>query len=575
MSLALFLALLLQAVPMPATPQAPPPGIPAFPPVPELVEIDEPAPADLPADAVPVPVPPTPVDALGLRGDVERFIGQSGLGEAVWTVIVRDVARDSVLLRMNPVVVKPASNLKLLSSAAFLHRFGPDFTFTTGVWLRGGRHGDTWRGDLVVVGSGDPTIGAPWLDTPPLGFFEELADSLSARGIRRIEGDLVGVESLFDAQPYPAGWSWDDITFYYAVQNAPLSFHENTVDLTVHADAPPGGRPRIEWFPYSTDYMRFRNEQVVLPPDSSYDEGYLRDPGTNLVHLTSALPQGMVEEEAIAVHDPGAYFMDTLHKTLLRDSIAVSGRVRTTRDTLYLPDTLGLFLPEPWKTATATTGAPDAAAPELLASYESPALSVLLGEMNQESSNFISEMLAKTLAVLEAGRPGSTGEGVEAIRGQLADLGVDTAKVYLQDASGMSPGNRFSADELNRLLVLMTRHPHAGVYRQSLAVAGRSGTLERRLTRPGRFCPGDRAPAGPSIPPDAPPAYATPCIDRPGAFAGKSGYISGVRTLSGYLTTAGGRELAVTLATNQFIGKVSQVDRVQEAILTLLHEKIP
>lgn len=517
---------------------------------------------------------PQPVDELGLGETVRRLIEGAGLAEAVWTVVVRDVRSDSVLLRMNPHVIKPASNLKLLSSAAFLHLMGPEFRYVTGVWLRGTPNGEVWEGDVVVVGSGDPTLGAPWLDTPPLDVFEGVADSLRARGITRIEGDLIGVESLFDAQPYPAGWSWDDITFYYAVQNGPLSFHENTVGLTVHADTPVGSSPRVEWFPYSTDYVSFENRQRVTPSDQPYEEGYLRLPGTNVVQLTSSLPRGMVEEEAIAVHDPGGYFMDTLHKTLLRGSIQVAGRIRTTRDTTFVRDSLGLDMAAPWDADTAVP-THELPPPVRLASYQSPDLSVLLREMNQESSNFISEMLAKTAAAMRTGHSGSTEEGVFVIREQLADLGIDTSRVELQDASGMSPGNRLSADELNRLLVRMTRHPHAQVYRQSLAVAGRSGTLERRLTQPGRFCPGGSEPPVDALPPDTPAVYERPCLDRPGAFAGKSGYISGVRTLSGYLSTASGRDVAVTLATNQFIGKVSQIDRVQEAILTLLHENIP
>lgn len=466
--------------------------------------------------------------ALTLEDRIRGIIDSSAYREAVWSIIVRDANTGDVVVSINPKLIQPASNLKLLTSAAYLHLLGPEYRFQTTLHTRGTITGETLKGDLYVFGKGDPSIGTEFADPSPLAVFERWKGVLDSLGIRRIEGNLIGNESYFDDLPYPWGWSWDDLTFYYAVPVGALSFHANTVDLEVDARGKVGDRPEIRWFPFDTDFVTFVNEQIIIPEGLKYDEGYLRLPGTNIIKLTSELPKGYIERESLAIEDPGAYFMDTFHKYLERNGIEVTGVALTERID---------HGPRPF--------------PGLIDVYESRPLSDLIQEMNQESSNFISEMILKAVAAKHLGppngTPGSTETGLELVAAQLAELGMDTARVKLADGSGMASGNLVAADELNRFLLRMMKDPHWPYFRESLAVYGVNGTLKSR-------------------PVDA---------MVPFRFRGKTGYISGVRTLSGYLSGNDGQEWVVTLATNQFIGRVSPLDRIHEQILRTLYEHTP
>lgn len=467
-------------------------------------------------------------DSLSLEQRIRAIIDSSAYREAVWSVIVRDAMTGKVVVSINPKLIQPASNLKLLTSASFLHLLGPEYRFQTTLHARGSIREGVLNGDLYVFGKGDPSIGTEFADPNPLALFERWKGVLDSLGIRRINGNLIGNEAYFDELPYPWGWSWDDLTFYYAVPIGALSFHENTVDLEVDARGRVGDRPEIRWFPFQTDFVTFVNEQTIIPEGLKYEEGYLRMPGANVIRLTSELPKGYIEKESLAIENPGAYFMDTFYKYLELNGIEVGGVAVTERiDHGSRPF------------------------PGLIDAYESRPLSELIREMNQESSNFFSEMILKAVAAKHLGppngTPGSTETGLELVMAQLAEMGMDTSRVKLADGSGMASGNLVAADELNRFLLGMMKDPHWDAYRESLAVYGVNGTLKSRPVN----------------------------ADVPLRFRGKTGYISGVRTLSGYLSGSAGQEWVVTLATNQFIGRVSPLDRIHEQILRTLHEQSP
>ncbi|SMO31859.1 D-alanyl-D-alanine carboxypeptidase/D-alanyl-D-alanine endopeptidase [Gracilimonas mengyeensis] len=442
--------------------------------------------------------------------------------EAFWSVTVRD-ENGGILESYHPKkAIIPASNQKLVTSAALLDYFGSDFKFVTNIYGDGSQQGATWMGDLIIKGSGDPSISGDLYDGDRYHVFEVFLEQLQDQGIERVEGDLLADVSLFDTQYYPKGWDWYDMSFYYGVQVSPLSFNNNAVDLDVYAEGNIGDTPRISWFPENTDYVTFVNEQVITHPATEYDEYYRREMGGNTIVLGSTLPQGYHEEEALSVNNPALFFLDSFKKYLLRNGISVTGDIE--------------ILPAEASYDTSM----------VLAQHHSKPLGKLIEWLNKESDNFYTEMLVKKLSAQSGTQPGTFEDGIKLVRVFLDGLGIDTTYVQMNDGSGMAAGNFNQTSILSGLLQNMQDHPEFDSYFSSMSIAGIDGTLAHRMK-------------------------GTPLYQN---FRGKSGFVTGVRTLSGYMEAKSGKKLIVSLATNSFISeKVRPIDAVHEEILMYLYEK--
>lgn len=457
-----------------------------------------------------------------LSADVRQIIDSSDASNAWWSVVVSDTTGRVLESYYPGKLVRPASNLKLLSTAAILDQLGPDYRYLTRVWGRGHQEGNTWHGDIIVEGSGDPAISGIFYDDHRFHVFEKFYAALDSLGIRRIRGDLIGNDARFEQQVYPKGWSWEDLTYYYGVEISALSFNGNAVDLQVYADRPVGDKPRIQWFPFDTDYVHFINEQVITPPNTEFDEFYRRELGSNTITLASKVPQNYVEEESLAIHNAPLFFMDTFTEYLRDGGMEIGGRALVDHERRRFGE--GAYT--------------------LLATHRSPPMRELLQQANKESDNFYVEMMMKTMAAERYDAPGNTELGLGLIREFAHSAGMDTTRLHMTDASGMSPQTLMTAEDLNRLLVRMQFHPAFRVYRSSLPIAGVDGSISHRFRN-------------------------TPLS---GNLRGKTGYVSGVRALSGYMTASSGRPLVFSVITNHYTSETSYVDYLHERILRHWYE---
>jgi D-alanyl-D-alanine carboxypeptidase/D-alanyl-D-alanine-endopeptidase (penicillin-binding protein 4) len=455
---------------------------------------------------------------------LQGFIHSASVNDATWSITVRDSSGHILESWHSNRLMRPASNLKLLTSAAILHSLGPDYQFETPIYGIGELRDSVWDGDLLIFGKGDPTISGTLYNGDRFYVFEQIYRSLDSLGIQTISGNIIGNESYFDDIPYPKGWNWDDLSFYYGVEINALSFNENCVDLEVFADGKIGDTPQIEWFPYDTDYVEFLNEQVIAPRHTEYDEYYRRVLGTNTIILRSSLPQGYYETESLSVTNPSMFFVDTFYEFLQDSGIEVEGQVGVERQML---DERQL------------------AEYKKLHSYKSPPLSEMLSQINKESDNFYTEMLVKTLATDTYGAPGSTEAGISIIRDYAHQVGMDTAQVIMSDGSGMSTRTLLTTEGVSQLLVEMQKSKFATLYESSLSVAGIDGTMQYRFRN-------------------------SPVRGR---IQGKSGYMSGVRSMSGYLDTQSNQKLSFSIITNHYGSPTREVDYIQEQIMEYLYQK--
>lgn len=447
---------------------------------------------------------------------IESLIENSSAFNAFWVVQVRD-DQSTVLENLNgDKLIRPASNLKLISSGLFFDRLGADYQFKTTLYGRGEQIGDTWQGDLLIEGSGDPSIGGTLYDDP-LFLSEQWHQILENQGITKIDGNIIGYDGFFDDLPYPRGWEWDDLSYYYAPEISALSFNSNVVELEINANGDVGQKPEIKWFPFNTSYVEVVNEQLITARGSRYDKSNRRVLGTNKILLRSTIPQGHKATEPLTIMNPTLYFADTFTRYLQKKGIEVTGEPKTDSD---------FFI---WSTDDLT----------VMGQHYSKPLHELITQINRESDNFFTEMLLKTVSAKEHNVQGSTDLGLLVMNDYMHSMGFDTLSVSLRDASGMAPANLVKASELNEFLIRVKEKEYFSYFYESLAQAGINGTLGHRFRN-------------------------SSVQDQ---FNGKTGFVSGVRTLSGYIRADSGRELAVTIATNNYSARTGHVDYIHQRIL--------
>lgn len=455
-----------------------------------------------------------PEKTVAVQKQIDKIIATHLKKASIWAVSVRDESGTEVLFHQADLLVTPASNQKILSAAAIFENLGSDFRYQTVISIDGITMNGTLFGNMDILASGDPSINKKTWENP-LRLFEAVADSLKKRGIKEINGQISIDKTIFDDEPYPEGWEWKDLTFYYGVQIDALSFNDNAVDLEVDASGKPGTTPKISWYPFNTDYIKFNNFQQITAPGTRYRESYHRLPGSKIIVLKSRLPQGYQEKESLSVPAPSEFFLHTFERVLNKAGIKVLNQKA-----------------DPHR------------GPEVLLAIQSPPVSELMVEVLAKSNNFYTEMLLKTTAAKAFGKPGTTENGLLGVKNWIHANGMDSSAVVARDGSGMYGGALLTAGILSGTLHTVRKKPWAAAFDSALAAPGGYGTLQKRF--------------------------------KNASFAGnlraKTGYIAGVRSLSGYLTTAGGNRLSFSLVTNHFTVKTAEIDRIHEQLLQTIYE---
>ncbi len=433
-----------------------------------------------------------------LAARIDSILSRPALRQAHWGVLVSDAATGRVLYARDAERhFIPASNLKLVVSATAAHHLPPDFRFRTTVYGTGAVSGGVLQGDLVLYGRGDPMISDRYFPSRT-AVWEALADSLRARGIRRVAGAVVADESFFDADRVRGDWESYDTRWWYGAPVSALGFNDNSIDFRVAPGVTPGARAVITWEPRSS-YVSLENTATTGAAGSGNTLDFERTRG-NGVRAYGAFPAGAAPRtEHFAVADPAEYTGTVFRETLERRGIEVANdSVRVVSDPARSP----------------------ARGAAVLAEHQSPALDKAIGPILLNSQNWFAEQLLKAVGRHVAGE-GSWDAGLRVEREFLAGVvGIDTADVVLRDASGLSAGNLVTPRALVRLLDYVRRTPRQAVVRDALPVSGGRGSLQARFT------------------------------DLPGRVRAKTGYIGNVDSLAGYLTRADGGEVTFAIISN-------------------------
>jgi PBP4 family serine-type D-alanyl-D-alanine carboxypeptidase len=432
-----------------------------------------------------------------LADGVEQQLHRGELKGARLAVCVVDVdSGERLYARDIDAPMAPASNMKVVTTAAALSTLGADHAFTTRLLAADAPDGrGVLAGDLVVLGGADPCLREDLLaregvDDPAA----LLADLVEAAGIRRVEGRLLLDDGLLDRQWLNPDWKGGDIGNDYAAPIGALSIHGNCLLLEVRS-GPPGAR-------LATLARGFRvsDELQAASTSRTYDVAALRPDAEGVVHVRGHIGADIPPQQVrVPVIDPASYFGQCLLANLLQRGVVV-------RDGLAVE-------------AGAATRAP-----RELGRLQSPLVNAVLVAL-KESDNGLADHMFKYLGA-KAGGEGSFAGGERAVLAFLRGVGTPTDGVVLRDGSGLSAGNRVTARLMTDVLATMARrHDAAGdAFLRSLPVAGLDGSLRERMQDP----------------------------PLQGAVRAKTGYIAGVSTLSGFARTQGGRTLAFSVLINDF-----------------------
>jgi D-alanyl-D-alanine carboxypeptidase/D-alanyl-D-alanine-endopeptidase (penicillin-binding protein 4) len=417
--------------------------------------------------------------ALSARLD-EILYRLSDTGATVTARVLELPSSRELYARDIDVPFTPASNMKIPVSAAGLDMFGADRTFQTYLALD--------SDDLWVIGTGDPGIGDPRLakrrGSTPVGVFDEWADALYERRIDRIAGDLYYYDGALEDQWLHPSWG-EDVLHWYGAPVSGLNFNDNCVDITVFPTK--DGQPvRYEVMP------PVRNITVVNEciTGGEHEPTIEKLPEGDIYKLGGTCTT-RVELKSKPVGNSGAFFCDALRTHLASRGIVIAGEVKRAESPL--------------------DGCIPPADDRIVAVHETTVRDII-GRINTNSQNFFAEALCKLTGQAYAARhgrqvPGSWADGDTAIRAFLRRCNIDDRHLAVADGSGLSDDNKLTSRLLTDLFAVMFSRPDGAVFIDSLAKGGLNGSLEKRFE------------------------------GLEGRVFAKTGYIEGVRALSGYVRT--------------------------------------
>ncbi len=481
---------------------------------------------------------PTRAADAELAQRIAQEIDRGKFAAARWGVLVVSLRDGRVLYARDAErLFLPASNMKLYTTAAALDLLGADYRWRTSVYASAPPDAQgTLSGDLTLYGRGAPDLAAHLTRHTPVDHLQQLADELYSRGVRRVRGRVVGDESYFRGDALGDGWLWTDVQWYFGAEPSALSVDGNEVTVSVAPGAKVSERAVARLVP-ETDYVRVTNDTDTVARDVRPALGVTRGLSDNEVRVWGELPLGSAGYGVrLAVYHPALWAAQLFKRALQARGITVDGEP-SARDARVRAD-------ERFDPARATE----------LAVVTSATLGEIVRATNKESINLDAELILRTLGrergAAYAPNPdpermrlrGDDEAGVAVMRRWLREsAGANADLLALHDGSGLSRLDLITPAATVKLLQRMTTSQAAEVFRASLPIAGRDGTLADRLR-------GART------------------VERINA---KTGTITYVHALSGYAAAADGEPLAFSIICNEETDRAPGSNAL-DAIATLL-----
>ncbi len=447
---------------------------------------------------------------------VNDLVKEEAMKHATLSVSVYNVDRKTQVYAYNSHrSVIPASLTKLFTTAVGFEKLGKNFRFCTTLAYSGEiEKNGTLRGDLYIIGGGDPLLGSyRYKQTVPDSVFAAWQKAVSAAGIKAVDGRVYYDAGIFDNHPIHDNWQWGDIGNYYGSGVSGLNFHENM--FFIHFT--PGGKLG---YPASVSRMEPKGcnlhiiNDVLTGPAKSGDQVVVYgEPASTIRVCTGTVP---IDSKSFSVRaslpKPAQACADLFTSYLRARKISVSGAAS---EALRRPSNLVTLI-----------------------DYTSPTYYVIAQYANMTSNNTYAEAIHRYLGYKMYGQ-GSSANGAKAVSDYIQRLRLESSGVALEDGCGLSVRNRVTSDFVCRFLCEVSKTNYFDDYQKSLALAGEHGTVKNMLT---------------SLPSSV-------------KVRMKTGSMTGVRAYAGYVTTAKGERLCFSVIANDFTCSGSQMRTKLEKII--------
>jgi D-alanyl-D-alanine carboxypeptidase/D-alanyl-D-alanine-endopeptidase (penicillin-binding protein 4) len=472
-----------------------------------------------------------------LAGEINRLIDESEFAHARWGVFVTSMRDGRVLYSRNgDRAFTPASNMKIYTTAVALDLLGADYRWRTSVYANAQPDGHgTLAGDLVLYGRGAPDLSSRVKKETPASLVQ-LADELYRRGVRRVRGDVVGDESYFQGEALGDGWLWNDVQWYFGAEVSALSVNDNEVEIKIAPAGKTGAQPDVK-FDLPTDYLRIKNDMSTVERGKPLTVGITRGLSDNEVRVWGDFPAGGQGFSArLSVHHPALWAASLFRDALRARGIEVEGEARSRDSRSHHDDDKSAAIQNSLE----------------LASFTSRTLGQVVHATNKESINLNAELILRTLgkergSMAPDANPkrmltrGDDEAGLAVVLMWLNRAGIRTDELALHDGSGLSRLDLVTPESSARLLAAIARTPAAEVFRDSLPIAGRDGTLKNRMR----------------------------AANVAGRVMAKTGTLSYINSLSGYAMTADNEPLVFSIMCNDETEKASSTGIIDEIVATL------
>ncbi len=441
-----------------------------------------------------------------LGAQVDAIANRPEFSRSRWGILIQPLSSTATLYsRDAQKYFIPASNVKLLTTAAALQKLGADFRIKTSVYS-----GE--NGSLYVAGRGDPSITEAQL--------KSLAQQLKRRGVDRVN-ELIGDDSYFQGSAVNPNWEWEDAQSGYGAPVNSLIFNQNAIELLLSPQAL--GQPLKVTFaePKLANQWQIQNNSVTVAQNEAEFIEVGREFDRPAIRVSGQLKVGAEPEPAsVAVVNPANNFLQHFQQVLAAEGIPVKQALVASVSRNFNQE---------------------------LATVESPPLAQLVRETNRESNNLYAEVLLRLLGKVTDKKPQQQEDtdeiGLKELKTALTQLGVNPNSYILADGSGLSRHNLISPEALVQTLRFMANSPAASIYRQSLPIAGESGTLKNRLNNtPNRVI-----------------------------LQAKTGTLSGVSALSGYIEVPDYEPLVFSIIVNQSDLSAASMRSATDEIVLLLN----
>ncbi|MBP7460573.1 MAG: D-alanyl-D-alanine carboxypeptidase/D-alanyl-D-alanine-endopeptidase [Candidatus Delongbacteria bacterium] len=457
-----------------------------------------------------------------LQSQIDQLLDDTYSDNAHWGVYITSLKTGKVWYSRNyNKLFMPASNTKLVTTTAAYRLLGPDFTYRTPLYYQGSIQDGCLKGNLIVVGQGDPSISPSFYSTIDQ-VFDQWCQAIKKSGIQRIDGNLVGQIHLFSDEILGQGWAWDYQSDYYAAQIAALCYNDNVIDIKIKYNPSKSQPWDITMSPDSSYLQVIRTNLKVVPKGMAGGINAIRSIATNQISLEGSIDSSSEWKTSVTIDNPNLFYLRALRACLQKNGIVFSGDLKLENDSTAFKNL------NP--------------APVLITEYQSPTLSEITRVILKVSHNLMAEQVFRTLGLRFRGY-GSTRNAVDVIKNEyFSSIGIDPERIQLYDGSGLARYNLIAPRDFVTMLETMARSKAFESYYPCLPIAGTDGTISGRMKT---------GPAAKNV-------------------HAKTGFISNARALSGYVTTRQGEMLAFSMILNNYTAPTQYANNVQDKICTML-----